>query len=62
MRKKVDGNYKPRLVSNIRKDRSIETEDGEMVIFHDKMLHGGSKHKKCRISIEFTALIRKGQR
>ena len=64
--KKVDGNYKPRLVSNIsEKDmKHLETEDGEMVIFHDKMLHGGSKNigKKCRISIEFTALIRKGQR
>jgi ectoine hydroxylase-related dioxygenase (phytanoyl-CoA dioxygenase family) len=55
------GMYKPRLVSVLDTEcfKLLETPPGYGVIFHDKLLHGGSinRGKICRLSIEFTMLV-----
>jgi ectoine hydroxylase-related dioxygenase (phytanoyl-CoA dioxygenase family) len=37
----------------------VDTKEGDLIIFHDKMLHGGKINTgtKTRVSIEFTALV-----
>ena len=59
----VGGTYKPRIVSEIDNDdiKHLRAKNGEVIVFHDRLLHGGSKNtgKRCRISVEFTAIIRK---
>jgi hypothetical protein len=58
-----DGKMKPVIDPSLeaRKDiKSVNTEPGEGIIFHDDLIHGGFiGGNKTRVSIEFTTLIKK---
>ena len=38
----------------------LNTEPGDSVVFNDNLIHGGAINKglKCRVSVEFTMLIK----
>lgn len=54
----VDGMIKPRIVSMPSKSKMkvVNTQDGEALIFHDNLIHGGAINTsdKTRVSLEFT--------
>ncbi len=57
-----DNIRKPVLITpkNKLKPILLNTEEGETVVFNDNLIHGGALNKaeKCRVSVEFTLLIR----
>jgi hypothetical protein len=57
-----DGFAKPSLASDLSGERRIlfSGSDGELVIFHDRLLHGGALNtgSTTRVSIEMTVLVR----
>ena len=38
----------------------LDTKDGDTVVFNDNLIHGGALNRgvKCRVSVEFTMLIK----
>jgi hypothetical protein len=58
------GILKPKKILNEKKYRKVlfKTEPGQMVLFNDKLVHGGKLGgKTCRVSFEFTILIKKSK-
>ena len=57
-----DGILKPVIKTDINKlnPKLIKVEEGQAILFNDNLIHGGSINfaEKCRVSLEFTMLIR----